>query len=476
MSKNNKNTIKELPNNNLPVVIEDYDLEAAFLGGCLNCTDFLSDAVEILEPHHFYSEVHPNIWEKIKKAYIAGEEVNVISIRSAYSNQDVKDYITGLAHTFCHKDEGGSKPKVIKLVNLWKLRELKWEFEDLLIDLEGDEAASLDAKDMQDKVEGIFSGLNGTEQEASPSLEGRALALKEIEAAMVGGKLAGVTSGFPSIDKIIGGLGNSDLIILAGRPSMGKTALALAMAEATAKDAPVLFCSLEMSKQQIEKRRLSMETGVQVTRMREGTLTKEQSRTIFASPTETQFWIDDTPALSCDQLLSRARRLKRSHGLKMIVVDYLQLMSASQHATKQSTVAATTEISKKLKCIAKELDIPVLALSQLSRALESREDKRPQLSDLRDSGSIEQDADIVMFTFREEYYLERETAQKRDRESEENYQRRAVDRTERLNACANKAEVIVAKNRHGPIGSCLLRFTGETTKFEELNGASSGII
>ena len=292
------------------------------------------------------------------------------------------------------------------------------------------------------------------------------------------GGLAGLSTGLVDLDKKLGGLHRSDLLILAGRPSMGKTALATNIAfnvakaykrgrrpdgsEGTVDGGVVGFFSLEMSAEQLAARVLSEASEVPSEQIRRGDMTEaefrrfvEAAKTLEACP----LYIDDTPAIPISQLAARARRLKRTHGLDLLVIDYLQLVRPA--TARDSRVNEVTEITQGLKAIAKELDIPVLALSQLSRQVENREDKRPQLSDLRESGSIEQDADVVMFVYREEYYKEREKPGDHDLEAMAKWQA-AMEQVH------GKAELVIGKQRHGPIGTVDLSFEGRFTRFGNL--------
>ncbi|SFP54384.1 replicative DNA helicase [Tranquillimonas alkanivorans] len=292
------------------------------------------------------------------------------------------------------------------------------------------------------------------------------------------GGLAGVSTGLVDLDKKLGGLHRSDLLILAGRPSMGKTSLATNIAFNIAKayrrgqmpdgsdgaieGGVVGFYSLEMSAEQLAARILSEASEVPSEQIRRGDMNEKEFRRFVEAAKALEacpLYIDDTPALPISQLAARARRLKREHGLDALFVDYLQLVKGTGKGDNR--VNEISEISQGLKAIAKELDIPVVALSQLSRQVESRDDKRPQLSDLRESGSIEQDADVVMFVFREEYYVERE------KPSDDRLDEMAAwqERMERLHG---KAEVIIGKQRHGPIGSVDLSFEGRFTRFGNL--------
>ncbi|PZQ46483.1 MAG: replicative DNA helicase [Micavibrio aeruginosavorus] len=291
--------------------------------------------------------------------------------------------------------------------------------------------------------------------------------------------VTGVTTGLVDLDHKLGGLHNSDLLILAARPSMGKTSLAVniafnaakAFAENKVGGGRVGFFSLEMSSDQLATRIISDCSGISGDAIRKGNI-KEHEFISFVQASQKlstiPLYIDDTPALSIGQVRARARRLKRQHGLDLLIVDYLQLLQGS--GTRQSEgnrVLEISEITRGLKAIAKELSIPVIALSQLSRAVEQREDNRPMLSDLRESGSIEQDADVVMFIYRHEYYLSRREPQKSGANNEKfNDQYQAWQ--EQLAESANVAEVIVAKQRHGPIGTVQLFFDSNITRFGDL--------
>lgn len=291
------------------------------------------------------------------------------------------------------------------------------------------------------------------------------------------GGLAGISTGLVDLDKKLGGLHPSDLIILAGRPSMGKTSLATNIAfniakvwkhglrpdgtEGTVNGGVVGFYSLEMSAEQLAARILSEASEVPSEQIRRGDMTEAEFRRFVEAAKSLEacpLYIDDTPALPISQVAARARRLKRTHGLDVLMVDYLQLLKGS---SKESRVQEVSEITQGLKAIAKELHIPVIALSQLSRQVESRDDKRPQLSDLRESGSIEQDADVVMFVYRDEYYREREKPGDHDLEGMAKWQ-------EIMEKVHGKAEVIIGKQRHGPIGTIELSFEGRFTRFGNL--------
>ncbi len=301
------------------------------------------------------------------------------------------------------------------------------------------------------------------------------------------GKIAGVPTGFKDLDKKLGGLHKSDLIIIAGRPSMGKTALGTNIAFNCAikyqeeKDefqnkkivdgGKVAFFSLEMSSEQLATRILAEQTKISGDKMRKAELNKQDFNKIAKTSSELEnlnLIIDDNPVLTIPTLRARARRLKRLHDINLIIIDYLQLMSSSSNSRNDGRVQEISEITRGLKSIAKELNIPIIALSQLSRQVEQREDKRPQLSDLRESGTIEQDSDVVMFIYRESYYLERLEPIRKSEEDDMKYNERVSRWQQLTNENYNKAEIIIAKQRHGPIGSIKMHFDANYTKFSDL--------
>ncbi len=302
------------------------------------------------------------------------------------------------------------------------------------------------------------------------------------------GKIAGVPTGFRDLDKKLGGLHKSDLIIVAGRPSMGKTALGTNIAFNCAikyqeeKDefdniriidgGKVAFFSLEMSSEQLATRILAERSKISGDKMRKAEFSKDDFNKIAKTSSELEnlnLVIDDNPVLTIPSLRARARRLKRLHNINLIIIDYLQLMSAATNNRNDGRVQEISEITRGLKSIAKELNIPIIALSQLSRQVEQREDKRPQLSDLRESGTIEQDADVVMFIYRESYYLERMMPIRKSDEDDIKYNERMSRWQQMTDESYNKAEIIIAKQRHGPIGTIKMHFDANFTKFSDLS-------
>ena len=280
--------------------------------------------------------------------------------------------------------------------------------------------------------------------------------------------IVGVPSGLTDLDDRLGGMHKQDLIIIAGRPSMGKTALATNIAFYAAQNiqknnisSSVAFFSLEMSSEQLSTRILSEQSRIKSNDIRRGKINQEDFEKFIEASKNLEnlpLHIDDTPAITIAALSNRARRLKRKQGLDLIVIDYIQLMKSSGYKN-EGRVLEIAQITQGLKALAKELDVPVLALSQLSRQVEQREDKKPQLSDLRESGSIEQDADVVMFVFREQYYLEKQEPKLGTTEH--------VEWQEKMNQVHNQAEIIIGKQRHGPTGLIKLEFESAFTKFKD---------
>jgi len=291
------------------------------------------------------------------------------------------------------------------------------------------------------------------------------------------GKLSGIDTGFSGLNRQLGGLNKSDLLVLAGRPAMGKTALATnigfnaAKSSKLEKNESILIFSLEMSAEQLAQRILAEQSTIDSHKLRSGDLNEIEFSKLVSTQNDIlnlPFFIDDTPAISVGQIASRSRRLKRTNGLSLIIIDYIQLIQGSKASEAQGRVQEVSNITRGLKSLAKELNVPILALSQLSRAVEQREDKRPILADLRESGSIEQDADVVMFVYREEYYLDKSEPTQRDNENQESFNERFTKWQDRRNLAEGKAEIIISKQRHGPTGIVQVQFEAKFTRFMDL--------
>lgn len=456
-----------------------YNLEAeqALLGALLHNNLAFERVAEFLRAEHFSDPSHGRIYEAIQNLISRGRIADPITLKEYFDRDEALSEIGGGQYL---AELAASVISIIntedygrKIYDFYLRRQLIDVGEGVVNDAHTYDLAITATDQIEMAEKKLFDLVTVGQQERT--LQPFSTALKQ---ALISAEVAykrdshvvGVTSGFKKMDECLGGFHPSDLIILAGRPSMGKTALATNLAFNAARvalekkeGAAVAFFSLEMSSEQLANRILGQEAGLSSDLIRRGDIGKSDfPRLVDASNrlNELPFFIDDTPALSVPALRTRARRLMRQEGLGMIVIDYLQLLSTPGKRTADNRVLELSEITRGLKALAKELNVPVVALSQLSRAVEQRDDKRPQLADLRESGSIEQDADVVMFVYREEYYLSR----KKPTGSDD----KVAEWEKSLNAVANLAEVIIAKQRHGPIGTVKLHFEGRLTKFSDL--------
>jgi replicative DNA helicase len=471
----------------------NVEAEAAFLGAALIDNRVIEELSTPLRPDHFFEPAHVRIYDRILQLLDRKAVVTPVTLKPYFEADETLRDLGGASYLarLTSDGQGLLAPRELaeQIYDLALLRELVSVGRTLVND-------ALDTSESVEPLEQVAraeAALYRVAEGASVGSEAEAFrvssmaAITQIEKALnSGGHISGRTTGLDDLNGKVGGLHDSDLIILAGRPAMGKTSLATNIAfncaERFLRDmadgidpsksvgAPVAFFSLEMSADQLATRILAEQAEISSERLRMGKISREDFQKIsFASQrlAELPLYIDDTPALSIASLRTRARRLKRKHDIGLIVIDYLQLLQGSGRAN-DNRVNEISEISRGLKTLAKELAVPVIALSQLSRAVESREDKRPQLSDLRESGSIEQDADMVWFIFREEYY---HNAAKPDEPSESS----AGDAISKYDAwlqrhleVVNKATVIIAKQRHGSTGNVYLHFQSEFTKFGNL--------
>jgi replicative DNA helicase len=461
------------------------EAEQQLLGAILTNNDIYDRVASIIGPQHFYDPVHARIYEICSARIAKNNLASPVTLKAFMADDDGLKELGGPA--YLARLAGAA-------ISAFAVRDYAQMIYDLAIrrDLIGlgrdisAKAARVDvASEPKEQIVEAEQQLYQLAEQGQTDTGFQSFLRAVTDAVNVAnaayqreGGLAGVSTGLIDMDKKLGGLHKSDLLILAGRPSMGKTSLATNIAFNIAKtykrgirldgtegavDGGVVgFYSLEMSAEQLAARILSEASEVPSEQIRRGDMTEAEFRRFVDAAKALEacpLYIDDTPALPISQLAARARRLKRTHGLDVLIVDYLQLVRPA--SAKDSRVNEVSEITQGLKAIAKELEIPVIALSQLSRQVENREDKRPQLSDLRESGSIEQDADVVMFVFREEYYKEREKPSDHELEKMAGWQ----DEMERLHG---KAEVIIGKQRHGPIGSIDLSFEGRFTRFGNL--------
>ncbi len=466
----------------------NLDAEQALLAAILSNNLAYEKVGEFLRPDHFYNPVFGRIFGAISIVIERGQKADAITLRHFFaSDAEIQqlggaDYLAQLAGSYVSIINAADYGHTIH--DLYLRRALVDIGTDTVNKaFEGDVAAPAIGQ-IEEAEQSLFQlattgDLRGGFVSLKDSLH---LARQMAEAAHKrDSHISGVPTKLRDLDFKTGGLQPSDLVILAGRPSMGKTALATNIAfnaarafmETGGKEGAVTgFFSLEMSAEQLATRLISEYTRIPSNEIRRGQIRTDQFDVIVDGIRQLErvpLYIDDTPALSVAALRTRARRMKRSaHGLGLIVIDYLQLMQGAGNRREENRVLEISEITRGLKALAKELNVPVLALSQLSRAVEQREDKRPQLSDLRESGAIEQDADVVMFVFREEYYHSRSQPTQLANETRERFETRYQEWMEKGNRVNNIAEVIIAKQRHGPIGTVELHFEGEFTRFSDL--------
>ncbi|WP_082125042.1 replicative DNA helicase [Aurantiacibacter luteus] len=469
----------------------NLEAEAAFIGAVLIDNRVLEELTVQLRPEHFYAPVHARVFERILVLIDRQMVVTPVTLKPYFEGDAALKELggTGYLAQLTADGQGLLAPRELaqQIYDLALLRELVTVGRDLVEnaldtseEVEPMRQIELAEARLYEVAEGATTG---NEAQSFGKAAAEALHLAEI-AFKSGGHVSGKTTGLTSINEKCGGLHNSDLIILAGRPGMGKSSLAMNIAFNAAErlkndrrdgieesvGAGVAVFSLEMSKDQLATRILAEQSGIPSERLRMGKIGKGDLQDLMLASQrlhDLPLYIDDTPALTIGALRTRARRLKRRHDIGLIVVDYLQLLQGSGRAT-DNRVNEISEISRGLKTLAKELNVPVIALSQLSRAVEQRDDKRPMLSDLRESGSIEQDADMVWFIFREDYYIgTREPKRPIESDDAKVHDAHAAWAAE-MERVYGLAELIVAKQRHGSTGKVRLRFEPKITKFSDL--------
>ena len=460
-----KDNFKELPNN--------IEAEQAVLGSILVSNEIFDEINTLISHKNFYDPMHQKIFEAIENLIFKGMLANPITLKNYFENQkddiNIPEYLVKITKFSTSSRQAIEYSKII--YDMFVRRELIKISENTIdtaklndLNISGQNIIENSEKLLFDLAEkGSFSSsLVKFDDAMKFTIEMATNAYKNEEG------IVGVPTGLSDLDDRLGGLHQSDLVIIAGRPSMGKTALATNIAfnaaqkiQESGRKSSIAFFSLEMSSEQLSTRILAEQSKSKSNDIRRGKISDEQfdkfietSKNISSLP----LFIDETPAISIAALSNRARRIKRLYGLDMIVVDYIQLMRASSN-NRDGRVQEISEITQGLKAIAKELSVPVLALSQLSRAVEQRDDKKPQLSDLRESGSIEQDADVVMFVFREAYYLEKREPRPATVEH--------AEWQAKMSEVSNLAEIIIGKQRHGPTGNIYLEFAAMCTKFKD---------
>jgi len=463
-----QNETNELPNN--------IEAEQSVIGSILVSNEIFDEINMIVNSKNFYDPMHQKIFSAIEKLIYSGTLANPITLKNYFENEkdeiNVPDYLVKITKFSTSSRQAIEYSKLI--YDLFVKRELIKISENVIdsaklndLDKDGQSIIENFEKSLFDLAEkGSFSSsLVKFDEAMRMTIEMASSAYKNEEG------LVGVPTGLRDLDDRLGGLHKSDLLIIAGRPSMGKTALATNIAFHAAKKiqedgrkSTIAFFSLEMSSEQLSTRILAEQSRIKSNDIRRGRISEEQFDKFIETSkniSELPLYIDETPAISIAALSNRARRIKRLYGLDMVVVDYIQLMRAANF--REGRVQEISEITQGLKALAKELSVPVLALSQLSRAVESRDIKKPQLSDLRESGSIEQDADVVMFVYREAYYLEKLEPRPATVEH--------AEWQSKMNEISTLAEIIIGKQRHGPTGNIMLEFEAMFTKFKDIQNS-----
>jgi replicative DNA helicase len=477
-----------------PSLPQNIEAEAALLGALMIDNRLAEDIQLKLRPEHFFEPLHARIYEQILKLIDRNMIASPVTLRPLFeADEEMKELggpsylakLTGSSAAII-----GARDFAGQIYELALLRALIGVGRNM-VEQALDTSEDVDPKGQIEAAESALYRVaeeGGGEGSVKSFAQATRLAVQMAEKALnTGGGLSGVTTGLDSVNVKTGGLHHSDLLILAGRPGMGKTSLATNIAFNAAQrlvrdqedgipseksaGAAVAFFSLEMSADQLATRILAEQSGISSENLRMGKISQQEFRNLARAAAELEslpLYIDDTPGLTIAALRTRARRLKRQKGIGFVVVDYLQLLQGSGKAGgDQNRVQEISEISRGLKTLAKELNVPVMALSQLSRAVEQREDKRPQLSDLRESGSIEQDADIVLFVYREEYYVQarepRRPMEGDDAKIFEAHESWARD----MERAYGLSELIIAKQRHGATGKVKLKFEAKITRFSD---------
>ena len=469
---------------------QNLEAEQALLGAILANNKAYEKVSEFLRPYHFADSIHAKIFEVIAKLIQRGHVADVITLKNYFEQEGSLNEVGGHQYLIKLADSASPLTNVEYyaqfIYDKYLRRELINTGYEIVNDAMKEDLDSDASEQIENAEKKLFELSNQGESQGGfiDFAEALTSSLGQIEQAyQKDGRISGLPSGLDALDEKTGGLNNSDLIIIAGRPAMGKTALATNIAYNVAefmshdksvdpKSRGVAFFSLEMSADQLASRILSTVTQTPGHKMRTGELDNAEFTRIAAAVRELEtipLYIDDTPGLNINTIRTRARRLKRNKGLGLIVIDYIQLiMGTGSKKTEGNRVQELSEISRGLKILAKELNVPVIALSHLNRGVEQRDDKRPLMSDLRESGSIEQDSDIVMFVFRENYYIQNEEPKQRAGETPEHLQNRMEEWQKRIRETANLGEVIIGKQRHGPTGTVKLFWNGEYAQFGNL--------
>ena len=471
--ENKKFSFSRIDEQKLP---SNLEAEQALIGSVLVNNDIIDEVAHLINSSKFFDPFHKRIYETIENLNNKGMIANPITLKNFFETNSSLDEVGGVDYLVKLTRFSSSVRQALDYAKIVHEMYIKRELIEISENVTQDSTNKNSEKTGENIIEETEQSLfklaeRGTfsqsyikfDKALDQTIEMATLAMKNDEG------IVGVPTGLTELDKKLGGLHKSDLVIIAGRPSMGKTALATNIAYFAAKKindkkekTAIAFFSLEMSSEQLSTRILSEQTRIPSNDIRRGKATEEQlnkyiekSRDLYELP----LYIDETPAITISTLSNRARRMKRLFGLSLIVIDYIQLMRTNSRKN-EGRVQEISEITQGLKALAKELSVPVLALSQLSRAVEQRDDKIPQLSDLRESGSIEQDADVVLFVYREQYYLEKKQPKLGSMEH--------AEWQSKMNDVNGLADIIIGKQRHGPTGNIQVEFEGMYTKFKDL--------
>ncbi len=460
-----KSKSDEMPNN--------IEAEQSVIGSVLLTNEIFDEVSLVLSSKNFYDPIHRKIFEALEKLIYGGLLANPITLKNYFENEkddlNIPEYLVKITKFSTSSRQALEYSKLI--FDLYVKRELIKISGEVIDQAKLNEIGSDGQKIIENYEKYLFdlaekgsfsSSLIKFDEAMRQTIEMASNAYKNEEG------IVGVPTGLRDLDDRLGGLHKSDLVIIAGRPSMGKTALATNIAFNAAKKiqeigekSSVAFFSLEMSSEQLSTRILAEQSRIKSNDIRRGKISEEQFDKFIETSkdiSELPLYIDETPAITIAALSNRARRIKRLYGLNLVVIDYIQLMRGANQ--NNGRVQEISEITQGLKALAKELAVPVVALSQLSRAVEQRDDKKPQLSDLRESGSIEQDADVVMFVYREAYYLQGKEPRPATVEH--------AEWQAKMNEVSHLAELIIQKQRHGPTGNVMLEFEAMFTKFKDI--------
>ena len=460
-----KNNADEFPNN--------IEAEQSVIGSILLSNEIFDDVNLIISSKNFYDPIHKKIFDALEKLIFGGMLANPITLKNYFEKEkddlNIPEYLVKITKFSTSSRQAIEYSKLI--FDLYVKRELIKISSEVIDQSKLNDLGNDGQKIIENYEKALFdlaekgsfsSSLIKFDEAMRQTIEMASNAYKNEEG------IVGVPTGLKDLDDRLGGLHKSDLVIIAGRPSMGKTALATNIAFNSAKKIQesgekscIAFFSLEMSSEQLSTRILAEQSRIKSNDIRRGKISEEQFDKFIETSkdiSELPLFIDETPAITIAALSNRARRIKRLYGLDMVVIDYIQLMRASN--SNNGRVQEISEITQGLKALAKELAVPVLALSQLSRAVEQRDDKKPQLSDLRESGSIEQDADVVIFVYRESYYLQGKEPRPATVEH--------AEWQAKMNEVSHLAELIIQKQRHGPTGNVMLEFEAMFTKFKDI--------